>query len=172
MLAFPAVPSYTVAGLAPRRGGECPAISEVWVQAGFDLEAMWSPPRSETIYTSALCGEEVGQPLRQGTARKRFVLGFTTQCLPLFTGILGKIEKKKSTYSSVLYMLKVKVTQSCPALRDPMYYTVHGILERRILEWVTFPFSRGSSQPRDQTWSPTLQEDSLPAEGQVKLHVC
>ena len=32
-----------------------------------------------------------------------------------------------------------------------MDYTVHGILKARILEWVTFPFSRGSSQPRDWT---------------------
>ena len=30
-------------------------------------------------------------------------------------------------------------------------YTVHGILQARILEWVAFAFSRGSSQPRDQT---------------------
>ena len=45
----------------------------------------------------------------------------------------------------------VKVTQSCPTLRDPMDYTVHGILQVRILEWVAFFFSRGSSQPRDRT---------------------
>ena len=32
-----------------------------------------------------------------------------------------------------------------------MDYTVHGILQARILEWVAFPFSRESSQPRDQT---------------------
>ena len=31
-----------------------------------------------------------------------------------------------------------------------MDYTVHGILQARILEWVAIPFSRGSSQPRDQ----------------------
>ena len=31
----------------------------------------------------------------------------------------------------------------------PMDYTVNGILEVRILEWVAFPFSRGSSQRRD-----------------------
>ena len=31
-----------------------------------------------------------------------------------------------------------------------MDYTVHGILQARILEWVTFPFSRGSSQLRDR----------------------
>ena len=45
----------------------------------------------------------------------------------------------------------VKVTQSCPTLCDPMDYTVHGILQASILEWVAFPFSRGSSQPRDRT---------------------
>ena len=32
-----------------------------------------------------------------------------------------------------------------------MDYTVHGILQARILEWVAFPFSRVSSQPRDRT---------------------
>ena len=36
-------------------------------------------------------------------------------------------------------------------LWDPIDYTVHGILQARILEWVAFPFSRGSSQLRDQT---------------------
>ena len=40
---------------------------------------------------------------------------------------------------------KVKVVQSCPTLCDPMDYTVHRILQARILEWVAFPFSRGSS---------------------------
>ena len=45
-----------------------------------------------------------------------------------------------------------------------MDYTVHGILQPRILEWVGIPFSRESSQPR----SPTLQADSLPAEPQRK----
>ena len=46
---------------------------------------------------------------------------------------------------------KVKVTQSCPTLCGPMDYIVHGILQAKILEWVAFPFSRGSSQPKDQT---------------------
>ena len=32
-----------------------------------------------------------------------------------------------------------------------MDYTIHGIFQARILEWVAFPFSRGSSQPRNQT---------------------
>ena len=47
--------------------------------------------------------------------------------------------------------VKAKVTQSCPILRDPMDYTVHAILQARTLKWVAFPFSRGSSQTRDQT---------------------
>ena len=47
--------------------------------------------------------------------------------------------------------VKVKVAQSCLTLCNPMDYTVHGILQARIPEWVAFPFSRGSSQPRDQT---------------------
>ena len=46
---------------------------------------------------------------------------------------------------------KVKVTQLCLTLCDPKDYTVHGILQARILEWVAFSFSRASSQPRDQT---------------------
>ena len=39
---------------------------------------------------------------------------------------------------------------SCQTLCDPMGYTVLGILQARILEWVAFPFSRASSQPRDR----------------------
>ena len=45
----------------------------------------------------------------------------------------------------------VKVAQSCLTLCDPVGYTVHGILQAGILEWIAFPFSRGSSQPRDWT---------------------
>ena len=36
-------------------------------------------------------------------------------------------------------------------LCNPKDYTVHGILQARILEWVATPFSRESSQPKDQT---------------------
>ena len=45
-------------------------------------------------------------------------------------------------------------SESCSVVSDsvtPMDSTVHGILQARILEWVAFPFSRGSSQPRDRT---------------------
>ena len=49
------------------------------------------------------------------------------------------------------------VAQACPTLCDPQDCSlpgssVHGILQARMPEWVAVPFSRGSSQPRDQTW--------------------
>ena len=58
---------------------------------------------------------------------------------------------------SLLLMLCVcSVAQLCPTLCDsrdcsPPGSSVHGILQARILEWVTISYSRGSSQPRDQT---------------------
>ena len=44
---------------------------------------------------------------------------------------------------------KVKVSQSCLTLCNTMDHRVHRILQARVLEWVAFSFSRGSSQPRD-----------------------
>ena len=81
--------------------------------------------------------------------------------------------KKKTTlkYCNVLMqmcisILKVKgrVFQSCLTLCHPMDYRVHGILQARILEWIVFPLSRGSSQQRDQIQDSPMQADSLPAE--------
>ena len=59
--------------------------------------------------------------------------------------------------------MKVKVAGLCLTLCNPMDYTVHGILQARILEWVAFPFSKGSSQPR----SPALQAESQEPEPQA-----
>ena len=53
-------------------------------------------------------------------------------------------------------ILKVKVAWSCLTLCDPVDCTVHGVLQARIMEWVAVPFSRGSSQPRDQTQVPRI----------------
>ena len=63
-----------------------------------------------------------------------------------------ELKKNKPNNLSFIFLqlkVKVKVAQSCLTLCDPMDYTVHGILQARILEWVAFPFSRGSSQSRD-----------------------
>ena len=61
-----------------------------------------------------------------------------------------------------------EIAQSCPTLCDPRDYTVHGILQARIIEWVAFPFSRDLPNPGIEARSPALQVDSLPAESQGK----
>ena len=66
------------------------------------------------------------------------------------------------------YKVKVKLVQLCLTLCDPMYYTVHGIIQARTLEWVAFAFSRDLPNPGIEARSPVLQEDSLPAKPQGK----
>ena len=67
--------------------------------------------------------------------------------------------------------------QLCLTLCDPMGFnppgfSVHGILQARILAWVAIPSSRGSSQPRGWLVSPALQADSLPLKIPGKPGVC
>ena len=58
---------------------------------------------------------------------------------------------------------KLKAIQSCLTLCNPMDYTVHGILQARILEWVSLPPSPGYLlNPGIKPVSPALQGDSLP----------
>ena len=54
--------------------------------------------------------------------------------------------------------------ESWLTLCDPTDYTVHGILQARIPEWVAFPFSGDLPNPGIEPRAPTLQADSLPAE--------
>ena len=59
-------------------------------------------------------------------------------------------------YTFMCACVHAKSFQSCLTLCDPKDYSlpgfsVHGILQARILEWVAISTSRGSSQPRDQT---------------------
>ena len=60
------------------------------------------------------------------------------------------------------------MNSSGPTLCDPIDYTVHGILQVRILEWVAFPFSGDLPNPGIEPRSPTVQVDSLPAEPRRK----
>ena len=64
--------------------------------------------------------------------------------------------------------MKVKAIQSRPVLCDPMDYTVHGILQARILEWVAFPSPGDLPNPGTESKSSGLQVDSLTAEPQGK----
>ena len=60
-----------------------------------------------------------------------------------------------------------QLLESCLTLCDPVDYSppgfsVHGILQAGILQWVAMPSSKGSSQPRDRNTPPALQTNSLP----------
>ena len=51
-----------------------------------------------------------------------------------------------------------EVAQLCPTLCNPMdcslpSSSVHGIFQAIVLEWIAISFSRGSSRPRDRTWT-------------------
>ena len=72
------------------------------------------------------------------------------------------------------FVIKVKVKSlSRVRLYDPVDCSppgssIHGILQARLLEWVAIAFSRGSSWPRDEPSSPTLQADVLTSESPGK----
>ena len=59
--------------------------------------------------------------------------------------------------------------QLCPTLCNPMDcsplgFSVHGILQARILEWVAISFSRDLPDPGMEPRSPALQADALTSE--------
>ena len=94
-------------------------------------------------------------------------LSFWNICFYFFLPHLGDSHYHSPTHPS-LYVLCL-VPQLCLTLCEPMDSnqpgsSVHGISQARILEGVAIPFSRGSSQLRDQTQSPALQADYLPSE--------
>ena len=87
------------------------------------------------------------------------------QCGPPF-----QAQKKEVFSSPALDNISESESSSVVStLCNPMDYTLHGILQARILESVAFPFSREFPNPGIKPRSPTLQADSLPAEPQGKL---
>ena len=87
-------------------------------------------------------------------------LGPTMGCVILIAQAGSKEDMEEEGDASVkalsLRMRVCSVTQSCPILCDPLDcslpgFSVRGILQARILEWVAISFSMGSSQPRNQT---------------------
>ena len=62
----------------------------------------------------------------------------------------------------VVVVWLLPVSNSCNRVDcSPPGFSVQGILQARILEWVALSFSRGSSRPRNQPGSLALQADSL-----------
>ena len=92
------------------------------------------------------------------------------KCIPFITSVFHSFElfhtvsTLKNSFPSHIYFTmiwllgnptgEVLVVQSCPTLCNPIDCSlpgssVHGIIQARILEWVSMLFSRGSSQSRD-----------------------
>ena len=73
-----------------------------------------------------------------------------------------------------LSLLQIFLTQGSnpgpPHCRRILYHLNH-TGSPRVLEWVVYPFSRGSSRPRNRTGVSWLQVDSLPTELSGKLHL-
>ena len=85
--------------------------------------------------------------------------------------ILHQIESSAINTASNISLVKMKVTKMCSTLCNPLEYRVHGIIQVRILEWVAFPFSRGSSQPRDQTQVSCIAGESFTTWATGEAHI-
>ena len=87
------------------------------------------------------------------------ILFFTTlkdQVKDNWEHFITSLDLNLETQSIFNCCVHAKSLQSSPTRCAPIDYSlpgcsVHGILQTRILEWVAVSFSRGSSQPRDQT---------------------
>ena len=88
----------------------------------------------------------------------------------LLCSVLGRVQAPHAEAPSTLqYESESESRSGVSKSFRPMDYTVHGILQARILEWGAAPFSRGSSQSKDRTQVFALQADSLLSEPSEKL---
>ena len=96
--------------------------------------------RAQGPLLSALCKHE-GNPKKRGC---------------MYTCHWLTFQYNRSEHSIVKQLCECSVAQSCPILCNPMDYSppgfsVHGIFQARVLEWIAISYSRGSSRPRDRT---------------------
>ena len=133
---------------------------QTWLRILSDGEMSLDFPGGSRVITEVL--------MREGRGRRARDLK-TPHCWlwrwkkgPLVTGSRNQVASGSQKRQEGV----VKVAQLCPTLCEPMDCIVHGILQARILEWVAFPFSRGSSQPRDWTQVSPLEppEGTRPCE--------
>ena len=114
-------------------------VKETWNAE--QLQQMRNPCRHLSASLEMVCVQEAGgcnltgRGAQEAALRDRFKKCFLSS-LPA---------------PSTPWKVKVKVAQTCSTHCDPTDYTVHGVLQVRILEWVAVLFSRGSSQPKDRT---------------------
>ena len=80
-----------------------------------------------------------------------FIVSFQFNCIGLYD------TSSLNCFEVCLMLAQCSVSQLCPAVFDPMdcspvFSSVHGIFQERILQWIVISFSRVSSLPRDWTW--------------------
>ena len=117
--------------------GTCESFSRVWLFATPRTVAL-QVPLSVGSYQARIL-EWVAIPFSSRSSQVSCVSYWQADSLPLAKCRLKQVWKK------------VLIAQLCLTLCNPMDYTIYGILQARILEWVAFPFSSRSSQPRDWT---------------------
>ena len=110
-------------------------------------DGIWAGPGGERVGVLARSG--LGQVSSSGNHAERYLgflickMGLRFRCSPLPFSIIQNTWIKNGYDFTLHYDMQWDGSPgSC----------VHGISQARILEWVAVPFSRGSSQPRDQTW--------------------
>ena len=96
----------------------------------------------------------VAMPFSRGSSQPRW--GLNPLLLHLLHCPVGSLTLVPSGKLMSESESESEVAQSCPTLCDPMDCSlsgssVHGIFQARMLEWIAISFSRGSSQPRNQT---------------------
>ena len=116
----------------------------------FHCSCLWNRRKSTSFASEAAISKKKNN-------KKKTLESYT----PRLEAIFLNIYERKKRFEEVLMKIFVRVSmcvcaQSCPTLcgltdcRSPGS-SVHGISQARILEWIAISFSRGSSQPRDQT---------------------
>ena len=121
--------------------------------------------------------EENGNPLQYSSLEKPMdrgawwatVHGITTVGQNLATKQQQQQWSSNHTPGHISKVKESEVTQSCLTLCDLMDcsllgFSMHGIFQARVLEWVAISFSKGSSWPRDWTGSPASLADALPSK--------
>ena len=100
------------------------------------------PPCRDMPYSAGGCPGLVTRRAVQ------FIL-WTHRWFQLTVCFLGGFYKSEGVYARGLSRVPLL---SDPADCSPPGSSVRGMSQARILEWVAISFSRGSFQPRDQTW--------------------
>ena len=121
---------------------------------------MWSQLHRDYSWNSESIRWEVGRKVQEEWERR-----YERQNLWTFLSLMNDIKVVGKTHTHIyipphthiyVYISESEVAQSCPTLCNPMGcslpgFSIHGIFQARVLEWVAIPFSRGSSWPRVQT---------------------